>query len=108
MREQLSRLSKGDLDMIINTFRRSALYRSFVAWAACGLFMLSTAFAAPLSAGLDSYQSRDVSLNSSSTQIPGDFFDPGSDPYADFITLQGSPLGPGATTDTVVQRLAPA
>ena len=90
------------------TFRRPALYNFFVASAACGVFMLSAAFAAPIPAGLDSYQTRDASLDSSATQIPADFFDPGSDPFPDTIPLQGSPLGPGATTDTVIQRLSSA
>jgi len=90
------------------TFRCPVLYRFFVASAACGVLMLSAAFAAPIPGGLDSYQTLDASLDSSATQIPADFFDPGSDPFPDTIPLQGSPLGPSATTDTVVQRLAPA
>jgi hypothetical protein len=87
---------------------RPALYSFFVASVACGVFTLSTAFAAPIAGGLDSYQTVDASLDSSVTQIPADFFAPGSDPFPDTIPLQGSPLGPGATTDTVVQRLDPA
>ena len=90
------------------TYRRPVLYSFFVASAVCAVFMLSVAFAAPIPGGLDSYQTLDASLDSSATQIPADFFDPGSDPYLDNLPLQGSPLGPGATTDTVVQRLASA
>jgi hypothetical protein len=90
------------------TFRRPVLYSFFVASAACAVIMLSTALAAPLAGGLDSYQTLDASLDPTATQIPADFFDPGSDPFPDNIPLQGSPLGPGATTDTVIQRLAKA
>lgn len=88
------------------TFRRPVLYSFFVASAACEVFIQSAAFAAPIPAGLDSYATVNACLDSTATQIPADFFDPGSDPYTDFVCLQGVPLGPGATTDTVVQRIS--
>jgi predicted lipoprotein with Yx(FWY)xxD motif len=41
--------------------------------------------------------------------IPADFFDPGSDPFTGTISFQGLPIGgPLGTTDTIIQRMAPA
>src|SRR2546427_58918 len=83
---------------------RSVLFRSLLVVAGCGVCVL-LAYAAPIVGGLDSYQTLNASLDSSLTQIPAGFFDPGSDPFPDFIPLQGSPLAAGATTDTVIRRL---
>jgi hypothetical protein len=76
--------------------------------AVCCVCILAIAVASPIKTGLDSYQTLDASMDSTATQIPLGFFDPGSDPFPDTIPLQGSPLGPGATTDTMVERLATA
>jgi hypothetical protein len=41
--------------------------------------------------------------------VPADFFDPGSDPFTGTINFQGAPIGgPLGTTDTIIQRMAPA
>lgn len=40
--------------------------------------------------------------------LPPGFFGPGSDPFIGGIDLRGEPLGPGAETDTIIQRLGPA
>jgi hypothetical protein len=80
-----------------------------IALAVCGVGILSIALAAPIAAGIDSYATVSGSYqNFSESPIPAGFFDPGSDPFTDTIGFQGVPLGPGATTDTVIQRLAKA
>ena len=90
----------------MNKKARSVVNRLFVAWAACEIFICSAAFAAPIPAGLDSFETLYGSeQNFNNGPIPADFFDPGSDPFGDIIGFQGVPLGPGATTDTLVERL---
>ena len=85
--------------------RRPMLYGSLVALPACGLWVL-IAFASPVPSSIDSFETLPSDFGYFSfTPIPADFFDPGSDPFMDIIGLQGVPLSPGATTDTVVARL---
>jgi len=87
-------------------FPRPLRYGFLVASAACALFIGSAAFAAPIPAGSDSFATLNGSEQSfGADPIPADFFDPGSDPFDAFIGWVGVPLGPGATTDTIIERL---
>src|SRR5690348_12899539 len=75
-------------------------------WAACEIFMGVATVAAPIAAGLDSFETLLGSeQNFNNAPIPADFFDPGSEPFGDIIGFEGVPLGPGETTDTLVERL---
>ena len=96
-----------------NAFQiRSAVAR----WAATAALVVGCAFGqsgalagGPVAAGIDSFATLPSDFGYFSfTPIPASFFDPGSDPFGDIIGLQGLPLVPGATTDTVVARLEKA
>src|SRR5438552_1824071 len=88
--------------------RRCRSYVYLFALFACGVCMITLALASPITSGVDSYQTLDASLFFGNNSIPPDFFDPSSDAFMDTIPLTGAPLGAGATTDTVIQRMAAA
>lgn len=75
-----------------------------------GLFAFGgTAVATDIPAGTDEWFTPSGGANhdfASAGPIPADFFDPGSDPFTGFVSLQGT--GGGAVADTQVNRLANA
>src|SRR5262245_4748344 len=87
--------------------RSSVVNRLVAAWAACEMFVCTGVFGAPIAAGVDSFETLPGGTYQyfGEAPIPADFFDPGSDPFGDTIGFQGVPLGPGATTDTLIERL---
>ena len=58
-----------------------------------------------MKAGFDYFETKPGTFQSfSSTPLPADFFNPGSDPFSGTIFLQGVPLAPDSSADTIVQR----
>jgi hypothetical protein len=79
LRGENNSLPKGVL-IIMNkkALRSSVVNRLFVAWAACEIFICSAAFAAPIPAGLDSFETLYGSeQNFNNGPIPADSSIPG-------------------------------
>jgi hypothetical protein len=72
-----------------------------------GLLVAGSASASDVAVGDDVWQTPANGANHdfSTTPIPADFFEPGSDPFTGFVQLQGAGTG---CFDTVVRRLDPA
>jgi len=94
---------------MVSTSRRIQLFAG-VAVAVVSVNLLSTAYAAPIPAALDYFETVPSGTATSFLHdpIPLGFFGPGSDAFIDTIRFKGVPIapqGPLGTTDSTVRRL---